>query len=90
LPLYWQLGVRSWFLTFLGLAHGRGVSGSNLLGDTAGGRDLAPETGGLRILVVPPSGGAGSSPPSADDLVHRRGPFSSRSAPTRKIGESEG
>jgi hypothetical protein len=44
------------------------------------------------ILVVPPSGGVGCIVTSADDLVHRRGSSSSRSAPTRKykIGESEG
>ena len=71
------------------LAHGRGVSGSNFLGDSAGGRDLAPETGGLRHPCGAPLRW-GWIVTSADDLVHRRGPFSSRSAPTIKIGESEG
>ena len=50
----------------VGLTHGRGISGSNLLGGSARGRELAPETVRFAApLWCPPSGGVGSSPPRA-------------------------
>ena len=66
-----------------GLTHGRGVSCANLLGGSAGGRDLAPETVRFAASLWCPLRW-GWIVTSAGYLVHRRGPFSSRSAPTRR------
>ena len=82
-------GFESWFLQRdEGLTHGRGVSGSNLLGGSSGGRDLAPEAVrfAASLWCPPPVGSdrylrglSGSSPRSV--LI--------KICANKKIGESE-